>query len=165
MDIIFKIDATEKFTGGSDAYVHRVKQFLNVKGKNKEVATLHLPTGHWVVSAKAGLLSNFSDSDPGSWYQVVRCWLTVDSLDRLGVANSAEDRTANSMTHVPVPLPGGAVGEGHEAYHYETTTLLLGVDLKSGGYVRLIADSNYNVTFTDIVISAIRVNSLTIETI
>ena len=45
MDIIFKIDATEKFTGGSDAYVHRVKEAY-FKGKDQEVAALHLPAGH-----------------------------------------------------------------------------------------------------------------------
>jgi hypothetical protein len=42
---------------------------------------------------------------------------------------------------------------------------MLGVDLKGGGRVRLSADSQDRVGFTDIVISAIRVNNLTIDAI
>ena len=83
-----------------------------------------------------------------------------------GMAVAAEDRSATSMTHVPVPLtPAQGGGEGDEGSHYETTTLLLGAELKSGGYVRLIANCSTKVAFSDIVISAIRVNNLTIETV
>ena len=165
MDIIFQIGATEKLTGGSDAYVHRVREVFNVKGNDKEVASVRLPVGSWVVSAKAVVLANWGSQNftQAAALQNVVCRLTASSMDRLGVADSANDRSTNSVT--PSPAASAREGFNNEVSHYETISLLLGVEFKSGGFVVMSADSPENVSFSDIVISAIRVNSLTIESI
>ena len=56
--------------------------------------------------------------------------------------------------------------QGTETQHHETTTLQTGVDLTNGSaFVRLYANTQAPVLFTDIVISAIRVNSLSVTRI
>jgi hypothetical protein len=159
VDIVFKIEATEKFTGGSDAYVRQVKGPVRVKGREKEVAALRLPAGHWVVTAKA-VMQSLLGSGEYAQTPVVRTRLTASELSPVIAASFPEDHAVNSLTSVTAT---GAGGSATEAYHFETTTLLLGVDFRSGGYVQLSADTSDGAGFSDIVISAIRVNSLTVE--
>jgi hypothetical protein len=161
VDIIFKFEATEKFTGGSDAYVRQVKGPVRVKGKEKEVAALRLPAGHWVVTAKAVMQSLLHDGSEFALTPVVRTRLWASELTPLVAASLfPEDHAVNSLTDVTAT---GAGQPATEAYHFETTALVLGVDFRSGGYVQLSAETSDGAAFSDIVISAIRVNSLTVE--
>jgi hypothetical protein len=92
--------------------------------------------------------------------QDVQCHLTANELVPAITGGSAEDASANSVTPVAA---AGAGDSSNEILHFETTALLLGVDLRTGGYIRLSADAHESMVFTDIVISAIRVNGLTVE--
>jgi hypothetical protein len=136
MDIIFQIGETERtvgpferFRGGTDAYVRRVKE-VHIMGQEneKQVAALRLPAGHWVVFAKANLQS---DTPVGREVDA-RCLLKVSSADGTGAAESTEDITRSSLT------PVARVGGTQDVYHYETTTLLLGAELKDGGYAQWV---------------------------
>jgi hypothetical protein len=73
VDIAFKFEGTEKFTGGSDAYVRRVKGDIHIKGKDKEVAALRLPAGQWIVSAKAVMTASSASSETVANVRVVQC--------------------------------------------------------------------------------------------
>jgi hypothetical protein len=78
------------------------------------------------------------------------------------LAGGSEDKALNSLTLVPAGPLAAELG-GNEVRHRDTTSLLLGVDLRTGGYAQLLADTNEVVLFREVVISAIRVSSLTIE--
>jgi hypothetical protein len=156
VDIVFKFDGVEAFTGGSDAYVRRVKGPVYVRGRGQEVAALRLPAGKWVVSAKAVLMATSNTPDAVA-VRTVHSRLVASELSK--VLAGAEDEAVNSLTPVPRVNEDG----GNEVSHYDTTALLLGVDLRTGGNVSLSADTNEQALYREVVISAIRVNSLSID--
>lgn len=162
MDFIFQF-GPEMVAGGSDAYVHRVNSAFADRGTNKEVAAFGLPSGKWVVSAKAVLFQTHKNP------QEVHCRLTVEPPYYVLAEQGpyAQDNAYVSMTLVPYPQePPYAEGSlGSEGQHRETVSLMLGVDLKGGGRVRLAVDCRERIGLSDIVISAIKVNSLTLATV
>lgn len=162
MDIIFQF-GPEMVAGGSDAYVHRVNTAHADKGANKEIAACYLPSGQWVISAKAVLMQTHKDP------QTVHFRLTVEPPYAVVVGQGpyAQDDAYVSATLVPYPQqPPYAEGSfGSEGHHHETVSLMLGVDLKGGGRVRLAVDCQERTGFRDIVISAIKVKSLTLATV
>jgi hypothetical protein len=162
MDIIFQF-GPEMVAGGSDAYVHRVNTAHADRGTNKEIAACHLPSGQWVISAKAVLFQTHKNP------QTVHCRMTVEPLSYVlaGQAPYAEDNAYVSMTLVPYPQsPPYAEGSlGSEGQHHETVSLMLGVNLQGGGRVRLAVDCQERMGLSNIVISAIKVKSLTLETV
>jgi hypothetical protein len=162
MDIIFQF-GPEMVAGGSDAYVHRVNTAHADRGTDREIAACHLPSGQWVISAKAVLVQTHKEP------QTVHFQLRVEPPHAVvaGQGPYAQDNAYASATLVPVPqAPPFAEGSfGSETSHFETVSLMLGVDLKGGGRVRLAVDCQERMGFIDIVISAIKVKSLTLETV
>jgi hypothetical protein len=157
MDFIFNIEATKKPGAGSDAYVHRSSVVGIKKGGEQEVASLQLPPGDWVVTAKAVVEARHVEER----FQKVKCRLVVTSMDRRFFPGSSEDTAQASLTPVFMRESGG-----NEVLHCATVTLILGVELTSVGFVTLSGqNTNGSTLFTDIVISAIRVNSLTVDSI
>jgi hypothetical protein len=157
-------DAIGRIEPGSfmpkDAYVLRVaKAQLNPQGAPytaRLCRPLELPAGYWVISAKAVMRwEPREDSGPVIKKLTLRVYTTPEEA---GASDEA-------MVSLPLSkLAGGVEGSVYEQeeIHYETATLLMAAHLRTGGQVNFFT-SEPRVKHTNIVISAIRVASLDVE--